>query len=633
MKECKCWSCSERIPEDYDYCILHAELPEDEESEEFKKINELKTNKVQEKIKKGNYNFRGVRLYKLILRNLEIHDDFDLMNSRIKKDLRFINCIFRRDICLSSAEISQNVVFYSSQIYRNMDLENATINGSLFVKSRNNRTLINGNIFMAFIFVAKRAVFSDLDIKKDVKIESAKKIGNLSFLSTNIYGNLKIYDSSKIKEVKFGGENAFIEGNFLLENSKIQSKITFESIEIHGNIDFDTVTIDGKANFKNLEVKKGLSFVNVTFGSDLNFRYAKIGTGNYKPLKRIALFQQAEITGNADFIRAEFRSKAIFVPVHFKNNVFFNYTKFYGFTNFNGAKFFEDADFNKTTFRNKVDFSRVSFLTVGLFSEINNNSIFLASFENARLKNVAFRDCNLTYIRFKNSILENCELSTSDWDDKILEHRDYEKKKGLRRFIKFMKITTFRGNPEGYNDCLGRYYKFTRGLLKEAWSPSQFKNAEIASDTYRRIKQCLQNEGSYNKAGKFYIHEMDLKRDIYWSKNKKSWFIYKLLSVTSNYGESYILPVVWFVGVIVFFTVIYFVFGFLDINHPADVKLSTFDQILGSFCYSALTSVTLSYNYVQPKDGWPVFLSIIEAGISTFLIALFVFVFARRMSR
>ena len=42
--------CKEEAFENSKYCILHIELPEDEESEEFKRINELKEEKVEEKV-------------------------------------------------------------------------------------------------------------------------------------------------------------------------------------------------------------------------------------------------------------------------------------------------------------------------------------------------------------------------------------------------------------------------------------------------------------------------------------------------------------------------------------------------------------------------------------------------------
>ena len=49
--------CKEETLPNSDYCILHIDLPEDVESDEFKKINELKEEKVKEKVDKGDFNF------------------------------------------------------------------------------------------------------------------------------------------------------------------------------------------------------------------------------------------------------------------------------------------------------------------------------------------------------------------------------------------------------------------------------------------------------------------------------------------------------------------------------------------------------------------------------------------------
>ena len=216
----------------------------------------------------------------------------------------------------------------------------------------------------------------------------------------------------------------------------------------------------------------------------------------------------------------------------------------------------------------------------GIISGINHLD---ANFEDTKLNNVVFRDCELSKTRFKYCIFNSCELSSSYWDtNKIPEHFDY-------------------------ND----------NLIK----------AEVVADTYKRIKKCLQEEGAYNKAGDFYINEMNMLKK---GSNSISTFIfYNLLSYICGYGEKPRRAAFWFFFVIIFFGILFWFLNCLIINPIG----TTYSNFIMSIVYSALTSVTLSYDYIQPKPGYPVILSMIEAGITTFLIAIFVFVFARKMSR
>ena len=65
--------------------ILHVDLPEDEESDEFKRINELKEKRAKEKISNGDFNFDGAKLYM-------IH-----FTSKVERHLSFNGAVIRED--------------------------------------------------------------------------------------------------------------------------------------------------------------------------------------------------------------------------------------------------------------------------------------------------------------------------------------------------------------------------------------------------------------------------------------------------------------------------------------------------------------------------------------------------------
>jgi hypothetical protein len=75
--------CEEEAIPNSEYCILHEDLPEDEESDEFKRINELKEEKVKEKIGKGDFNFQGAKLSEVDFSGMEIEVDVDFDEAKI----------------------------------------------------------------------------------------------------------------------------------------------------------------------------------------------------------------------------------------------------------------------------------------------------------------------------------------------------------------------------------------------------------------------------------------------------------------------------------------------------------------------------------------------------------------------
>jgi hypothetical protein len=83
--------CEEEAIPNSEYCILHEDLPEDEESDEFKRINELKEEKVKEKIGKGDFNFQGAKLSEVDFSGMEIEVDVDFDEATIYGNVWFGN--------------------------------------------------------------------------------------------------------------------------------------------------------------------------------------------------------------------------------------------------------------------------------------------------------------------------------------------------------------------------------------------------------------------------------------------------------------------------------------------------------------------------------------------------------------
>ena len=83
--------CKEEALLGYEYCILHTELSEDTVSEKFKTINELKEEKVKEKVDKGDFNFKGAKLLDVNFLGMKIEGDVNFDEATIYGNVWFGN--------------------------------------------------------------------------------------------------------------------------------------------------------------------------------------------------------------------------------------------------------------------------------------------------------------------------------------------------------------------------------------------------------------------------------------------------------------------------------------------------------------------------------------------------------------
>jgi uncharacterized protein YjbI with pentapeptide repeats len=187
--------CKEEALQNSKYCILHIDLPEDEESEEFKRINKLKEEKVKEKVDRGDFNFEGAKL-------LEIN----FYKVAIKGNVNFKDVVIIRYASFSGAEIGRYASFSGVKIGR-------------------------------------YASFSGVKIGRDAWFEGAEIGGNAWFEGAEIGGN------AWFKGAKIGGNASF-------EGAEIGETASFFGAKIGGNALFDRLEIKGKLSFRDAIFEK-----------------------------------------------------------------------------------------------------------------------------------------------------------------------------------------------------------------------------------------------------------------------------------------------------------------------------------------------------------------------------------------
>ena len=109
--------CKDEAPQGSKYCILHVDLPEDEESEDFKRINKLKEEKVKEKIGEGDLNFQGAKLSEVDFSGMTIEGSLDFSYAVIRNDARFSKAKMGGYTSFDGAEIGEYAWFSKAKIW------------------------------------------------------------------------------------------------------------------------------------------------------------------------------------------------------------------------------------------------------------------------------------------------------------------------------------------------------------------------------------------------------------------------------------------------------------------------------------------------------------------------------------
>ena len=241
--------CKEEALPNSDYCILHIDLPEDEESDEFKRINELKEGTVREKVNKGDFNFEGAKLFEV-----------DFSGMEIKNSLTFVNAVIKRTAFFNVVQISRNASFYGAKI--------------------------------------GYASFHNAKIGGDASFHNTKIGGGVSFYGAEIDGavffpDAEIGGGASFDEAEIGGDAWFM-------RAKIRGAASFDKAKIRGNALFYDVEIGGDASFREAEIDNDTSFNRAKIGGNAWFMRAKIGGLD-------ASFSAIQIIGEMNFKDATFK--------------------------------------------------------------------------------------------------------------------------------------------------------------------------------------------------------------------------------------------------------------------------------------------------------------------------------------
>jgi len=150
-------------------------------------------------------------------------------------------------------------------------------------------------------------------------------------------------------------------------------------------------------------------------------------------------------------------------------------------------------------------------------------------------------------------------------------------------------------------------------------------NFAEAKEVYLCLKNNFHSLGRYDDESWAFQKEKEMERKSFWKDRRYlRWLGSKFLNFLYGYGERPERPVLWSFGIIVLFSILYRSIGIFDVSKASVAN------IWDCLYFSVVTFTTLGYGDVHPLMGIGRLLAEIEAFSGVFLIALFIFTFARR---
>jgi uncharacterized protein YjbI with pentapeptide repeats len=451
-------------------------------------------------------------------------------------------------------------------------------------------------------------------VKKIKKEDSDYDFIKFIFVGSIIFSrdlNITIFKNADFILTTFMGDADFLSATF-------KGNADFTRATFKGNAYFSEATIEGNAVFEGAIFNGSNSFKMATFKGYTNFRDAT--------LKRYANFWMATFKGNAFFGKATFKGNANFWMVTFEREADFSEATFKGDIGFGRVTFGGDVDFRVKSFVKGVTLTKIRVLSGKKLNLKVRNNIEIISLERAYLENI-YLDIELVegiLIDFTDASLKNTKIKKGQIENRVLQ----EKKK---KFSEAQEIYLVLKNNF---HTIGQYED-------ESWAYKKEKDMERLSQSFPYYKVTLKKE---NKKESFPIIKWIQKG------NFKKWITSAFSNMIYGYGERPWNVVKTALAIIIIFALS---FSFIGLGNPEIIELkgtaihqnsenivdlvskgllknNVIRYFPDSLYFSTITFTTLGYGDFRPLEGWGRILAGSEAFIGAFMMALFVYTFARR---
>lgn len=517
-----------------------------------------------------------------------------------------------------------------------------------------------------------RCVFNEATFTEDTRFNNVAFCGSVSFISTTFA------KAADFRETTFDRESAFDRATFNgpanftsvnLDHNGSFMQTAFEQADFEGakfveDANFSSATFAREASFIRARFRRYVSFLAVKFNGATNFFGAEF--------TQEADFRAATFTQDTNFIQSIFTLGAAFHDATFTEHAFFNDTKFAGATDFSVAKFKDSADFRDAEFTTEASFRNTTFACEANFRRAK----FLESVE---FRETEFRGAKFTDPELRKAALNDDKtqpgpifsLAQFFQPEKVIFYRTYL---GRALFyncdvseVRFSSVTWRKRGRKGkcmlFEEGVDLNHDAARDLKPHPGSLNE-RNYLLIAETYRQLKKNYDDRTEYMLAGHFHYGEMEMRRLSSFRQSKViRWLHQKLLVVAlykyaSQYGESYVRPLLVLAGVLLFFTLL-FPWAGLDMAgtnsqltyphfsdfvnaHPHPTGVCRVGLFLGyalraTFGHSLMTAISVAGFQKElkyaPSYPWGRALALFELLLTSTLIALFLLALRRQFKR
>jgi len=461
-----------------------------------------------------------------------------------------------------------------------------------------------------------------------------------------IYWNKQFPSPCVFDEAKFLGQTSFQKAKF--EQGVRFKKTTFGSAEHSEPVYFTKTHFRGKTEFHTVTFWDDAHF-STTFEGDTAFTMSifEKEAGFYgATFEGEAYLGSVQFKGPAVFPRTTFRKKANFGNATFSQHAFFAKATFEYPVSFIATTFTQPAHFADTSFLKGATFYQAKFLDAAEFREtrfLSDSerfpSLVFAQTELTRPEAILFFMTDLSRALFLNRDISQINFSSVDWGKRA---------NGKRRL---------------FEERVSLDFEDFKALRPKQDDPNP-RNYQLIAETYQQLKKNYDDRKDYWTAGDFHYGEMEMKRLHSPRRNKVIRWLHSHLGLiawyryASEYGESYVRPLLVLLIVILLFTFLFPIPGLVftrpDSASPSPPPFSPLNYgdlatyirashspkwiaALGFFGHSLMTTLSVAgfqkELIYQPAYPWGRALALLELLLTSTLIALFLLALRRQFRR
>jgi len=320
---------------------------------------------------------------------------------------------------------------------------------------------------------------------------------------------------------------AVFSGRILFDSAAFKEPVMFTGASFAEKAQFITSVFSKEADFTGTTFTLGVDFDNANFDGEAYFDWAtftKAGNFSHATFKDKVSFCEATFVEGAGFWKAKFEKYVDFTAATFKEAAFFPSTAFGELVDFARARFLGSVEFAETRFRQDE-------------SRLPGPAFYMTEF--SKPEAVLFRKTYLGQALFHNCNISKVNFSSVAWRER-----------------------PGNGKRMAFEEEVDLNDKTAVALKLKEGEPNE-RDYSLITVLYQQLKKNYDDHMDYSVGDEFHYGEMEMKRLYSQSRNvlvrwlRRNLGLVALYKYASEYGNSYVRPVLMLGVVFAVFTLLF----------------------------------------------------------------------------